>query len=247
MSLYILTFLFLFCACTLVVLVTFELNFSTGHVAGCILLHFFGIYWDWTFSILESFIWLNCICIIIFGLDGIFLFSSYTSGLANHTTLFGFTGHTNWQFWSSVYFGLTGLCTLSLLVNVLNHLVDWHCLSLHKLDFISIAGSFDCTSLFFMPGFTSCLLQHWVDGLPWPSHTVCSVSWLCLSWQITCSWYFLYFVTGSLTALHYSLASVAAYVHFTFFDIFCLVKLCHLGLDTALACFSLVPFGSHTD
>ena len=198
MSLYILTFMFLFCACTLVVPVTSGLSFFTGHTTSWIFLLFFGTHWDCTISILESFIWLNCICILFFGLDCIFLASSYTAGLANCTALFGFTGCIKWQFLSSVYFGLTGLCILSLLVNLLKHLVDWHCLSLHKLDFVSVAGFFDCTSLFFMPCFTGCLLQHWINGLSWPSHTVFSVSWLCLSWQITCSWCFLYlyFVTG---------------------------------------------------
>ena len=200
MSLYILTLMFLFCASLLVVLVTSELGFFTGCITVCIFLHFFGIHWDCIFSILESFIWLNCICILFFGLDCIFLVSSYTAGLANYTTHFGFTGHINWQFLSSVYFGLTGLCILSLFVNLLKHLVDWHCLSLHKLDLVSVADYPDCISLFFMPGFSGCLLQHWVDGLSWPSHTVCSVSWHCLSWQITYFWCFLYlylfFVTG---------------------------------------------------
>ena len=68
----------------------------------------------------------------ILGSDYTFLVFSYTAGLANHTTLFGFTGCINWQFLSFLHFGLSRLCILSFFVNFLKHLVDWHCLSLHK-------------------------------------------------------------------------------------------------------------------
>ena len=125
-----------------------------------------------------------------------FLFCAWPLVVLVTSALGLFTGHINWQFLSPVCFGLTGLCILSLLVNFLKHLVDWHCLSLHKLDLISVACFLNCKFIFHA-------WLHWIPPITtlgrWALLTLThsySVSWLCLSWQKTCCWCFLYFVTG---------------------------------------------------
>ena len=173
--------LFLLCTCTLVVLVTSWTQFFTGHITGCIFLGSTYLLWDCTSLKLESSFWVTCIWCLFIGLDWILFV--YIAGCFNYMALLGFSGLINWgdwQFLSSPHIGFSGIFVFKHFVAFLKHLVDWWFLTLNKLGFVSVAGSLDCTSLFFITGFTGCLSEHWVDGHFLPSHTDCLVSWHCL-------------------------------------------------------------------